>query len=59
MQHLDLYKGRAMLPILIWSNITVVENVGFQEILALTELLHICSSKRVTVQKQNSVIINI
>ena len=37
--------------VLIWPNITIVVNVVFQKILALTILHHMGSSKRITVQK--------
>ena len=40
-----------MAPVLIWPNIAIVENVVFQEILALTKLQHTGSSKMVIVQK--------
>ena len=46
-------KNRSMGPVLIWSNITIVENAVFQETLALTKLQHTASSKRVIVQKEN------
>ena len=45
-------------PMLIWPNITKVIHV-LQEILALTSLGHIISSKRVIVQTINVVISNI
>ena len=51
-------KNRSMGPVLIWPNITIVVNVVFQEILALTILQHILSSKSINVQK-NVVISNI
>ena len=42
-------KNSPMGPVQIWSNITIVENFAFQEIMALTGARHIVSSKRVTV----------
>ena len=45
-------------PVLIWPNITIVVNVVFQEILALTRLWHIVSSKMITVQKKKNIVIS-
>ena len=39
-------KNRPMGPVLIWSSTTIVVNVAFQEILALTRVKHIVSSKK-------------
>ena len=44
---------RARGPVLIWPNMTIAENV-FQEILPLTKIQHVVSSKRVTEQKKIS-----
>ena len=41
-------------PVLIWPDIRTVVNIVFQEILALTKLQHIITSKEVTVQKKCS-----
>ena len=45
--------------LLIWSNITAVVNVVFQEIVVLATVRHKVISKRVTVQKKNVIISNI
>ena len=45
----DRDKNRFMGPVLIWPNITVVENIVFQEILALTRVRNIVNSKSLIV----------
>ena len=48
------YRNGSMGPVQIWWNITIVVNAVFEEILALTTVRHVVSSKRVIVQTKNA-----
>ena len=52
LQNLTYIQNRSMGPVLIWPNITIVVNVVFQEVLALTRVRHIISSKKAIVQTE-------
>ena len=51
-------KNRFMGPVLILASVIIVMNVVFQEILELKRVRHIVSSKRVTVQIKESLVIS-